>query len=149
VELYIHSPIRLHGVLLNWLSTGTTLSCISFWWRPLLHVIDLVICIDNGLYGLMVYDLPEVANSYTCYSYITVNLINYTTETSSETSLDGPPESISHLHKFLKLDLNIMFSHPLTLSPSHNFSTKVIYATIVSCTIGLVHVRPIPALTER
>jgi hypothetical protein len=25
VDLYIHSPIRLHGVVLNWLSTGTTL----------------------------------------------------------------------------------------------------------------------------
>jgi hypothetical protein len=24
VDLYIHSPIRLHGVVLNWLSTGTT-----------------------------------------------------------------------------------------------------------------------------
>jgi hypothetical protein len=25
VNLYINSPIRLHGVVLNWLSTGTTL----------------------------------------------------------------------------------------------------------------------------
>jgi hypothetical protein len=25
VDLYIHSPIRLRGVMLNWLSTGTTL----------------------------------------------------------------------------------------------------------------------------
>jgi hypothetical protein len=25
VDLYIHSPRRLHGVVLNWLSTGTTL----------------------------------------------------------------------------------------------------------------------------
>jgi hypothetical protein len=25
VDLYIHSPIRLHGVVLNYLSTGTTL----------------------------------------------------------------------------------------------------------------------------
>jgi hypothetical protein len=25
VDLYIHSPIRLHGVVLNWLSRGTTL----------------------------------------------------------------------------------------------------------------------------
>jgi hypothetical protein len=25
VELYLHSPIRLHDVVLNWLSTGTTL----------------------------------------------------------------------------------------------------------------------------
>jgi hypothetical protein len=24
VDLYIHSPIRFHGVVLNWLSTGTT-----------------------------------------------------------------------------------------------------------------------------
>jgi hypothetical protein len=26
VGVYIHCPIRLHGILLNWLSTGTTLS---------------------------------------------------------------------------------------------------------------------------
>jgi hypothetical protein len=25
VDLYIHSPIRLDGIMLNWLSTGTTL----------------------------------------------------------------------------------------------------------------------------
>jgi hypothetical protein len=25
VDPYIHSPIRLHGVVLNWLSTGTAL----------------------------------------------------------------------------------------------------------------------------
>jgi hypothetical protein len=25
VDVYIHSPIRLHGVVLNYLSTGTTL----------------------------------------------------------------------------------------------------------------------------
>jgi hypothetical protein len=25
MDLYIHSPIRLHGVVLNYLSTGTTL----------------------------------------------------------------------------------------------------------------------------
>jgi hypothetical protein len=25
MDLYIHSPIRLHGVMLNYLSTGTTL----------------------------------------------------------------------------------------------------------------------------
>jgi hypothetical protein len=28
VDLYIHSPIRLHGVVLNYLSTGTTLPYI-------------------------------------------------------------------------------------------------------------------------
>jgi hypothetical protein len=25
MDLHIHSPIRFHGVVLNWLSTGTTL----------------------------------------------------------------------------------------------------------------------------
>jgi hypothetical protein len=25
MDLYIHSPKRLHGVVLNWLSTGTTI----------------------------------------------------------------------------------------------------------------------------
>jgi hypothetical protein len=29
MNLYIHSPIRLHGVVLNWLSTGTTLLVIN------------------------------------------------------------------------------------------------------------------------
>jgi hypothetical protein len=29
VALYIHSPIRLHGVVLNYLSTGTTLQLCS------------------------------------------------------------------------------------------------------------------------
>jgi hypothetical protein len=29
VDLYIHSPIRLHGVVLNFLSTGTTLPYIK------------------------------------------------------------------------------------------------------------------------
>jgi hypothetical protein len=30
VELYIHSPIRPHGVVLNYLSTGTTLPFFIF-----------------------------------------------------------------------------------------------------------------------
>jgi hypothetical protein len=30
VDLYIHSPIRLHGVVLNYLSTGTTLPFFTF-----------------------------------------------------------------------------------------------------------------------
>jgi hypothetical protein len=30
VDLYIHSPIRLHGVMLNQLSTGTTLTFFTF-----------------------------------------------------------------------------------------------------------------------
>jgi hypothetical protein len=29
VDLYIHSPIHLHGVVLNYLSTGTTLLLLS------------------------------------------------------------------------------------------------------------------------
>jgi hypothetical protein len=31
VELYLHSPVCLHGIVLDWLSTGTTLSL--FRWR--------------------------------------------------------------------------------------------------------------------
>jgi hypothetical protein len=31
VELYIHSPIHLHGVVLDWLSTGTTLRFYLYW----------------------------------------------------------------------------------------------------------------------
>jgi hypothetical protein len=30
VDLYIHSPICLHGVMLNYLSTGTTLPCFLY-----------------------------------------------------------------------------------------------------------------------
>jgi hypothetical protein len=30
VDLYIHSPIRLHGIVLNWLSAGTTLPFFTF-----------------------------------------------------------------------------------------------------------------------
>jgi hypothetical protein len=30
VDLYIHSPIRLHGVVLNYLSTGTTSPYVIF-----------------------------------------------------------------------------------------------------------------------
>jgi hypothetical protein len=34
VDLYIHSPMHLHGVMLNYLSTGTTL--------PLLTLLDAI-----------------------------------------------------------------------------------------------------------
>jgi hypothetical protein len=37
VELYFHSPIRLHGVMLNYLRTGTTLPCL-----PLLFVCQVL-----------------------------------------------------------------------------------------------------------
>jgi hypothetical protein len=30
VDLYVHSPIRLHGVVLNYLGTGTTLPTFAF-----------------------------------------------------------------------------------------------------------------------
>jgi hypothetical protein len=33
VDLYIHSTIRLHGVVLNQLSTGTTLTLIIYHWQ--------------------------------------------------------------------------------------------------------------------
>jgi hypothetical protein len=48
MDLYIHSPIRLHGVVLNYLSTGTTLpfTVVKYLlWRFSLFLIKL--SLDN------------------------------------------------------------------------------------------------------
>jgi hypothetical protein len=46
---YIHSPIRLHGVVLNWLGTGTTLP-----YHTLSHDSDCsLLLLWNGLHTFM------------------------------------------------------------------------------------------------
>jgi hypothetical protein len=42
MDLYIHSPIRLHGVVLNKLSTGTTL---PFTFYIMEYTLSIVACI--------------------------------------------------------------------------------------------------------
>jgi hypothetical protein len=57
VDLYMHSPIRLHGVVPNWLGTGTTLPplpyllltkipLVSNWWF-LLVTDDFIIALQQ------------------------------------------------------------------------------------------------------
>jgi hypothetical protein len=50
VDLYIHSPIRLHGVMLNWLSTGTTLPYLYLFFfkgpiTGLLFILPYILCL--------------------------------------------------------------------------------------------------------
>jgi hypothetical protein len=44
VDLYIHSPIRLHGVVLNWLSTRTTLPFTSQKILLLMFLMEIIVC---------------------------------------------------------------------------------------------------------
>jgi vacuolar-type H+-ATPase subunit I/STV1 len=47
VDLYIHSPIRLHGVVLNYLSTGTIVPLPVY---ILIVSSHLCIVLENGLH---------------------------------------------------------------------------------------------------
>jgi hypothetical protein len=57
MDLYIHFPLRLHGVALNWLSTGTTLPYLT-----------LPYC---NTYGKSVLDIKYVS----CYNFCSKTLI--------------------------------------------------------------------------
>jgi hypothetical protein len=52
VDIYIHSPIYLHGVVLNYLSTGTTLPYLNFY--PYLLLDRLLFCQVVFLYSYFV-----------------------------------------------------------------------------------------------
>jgi hypothetical protein len=65
VDLYIHSPIRLHGVMLNQLSTGTTL--------PFFYYVQF-----NLAKGYALYTSPVVHQTVSVHLYVTAD--GYTPE---------------------------------------------------------------------
>jgi hypothetical protein len=65
VDLYIHSSIRLHGVVLNSLSTGTTLPLpLPLLWQPQIALTSIMYVTIYVSEILHIHDVPEVASTF-------------------------------------------------------------------------------------
>jgi hypothetical protein len=77
VDLYIHSPIRLHGVVLNSLSTGTTLPYLEHTAYMKLQIW----CLNTQC----TMERPQVANEGDSLQFwrVAVNILNKQSRTAS------------------------------------------------------------------
>jgi hypothetical protein len=59
VELYLHSPICIHGIVLNYLSTGTTLLYVLFVIHNIFFINDHVYVTDKHYIGILECDRKD------------------------------------------------------------------------------------------